>query len=45
MKRKIYEPPTLDLLVLGLQFVRTSFEKDAEIDGDEVYGDDGWTEE
>ena len=44
MKEKVYEMPTLKLMLLTENFVLTSPENDAEIDGDKAYGDDGWSE-
>lgn len=45
MGKKIYEAPTIEQLLFREQFIRTSPENDAEIDGDKVYGDDGWRED
>ena len=44
MKKKIYLVPTLEQIWLTQNFVRTSTENDAEIDGDKEYGDDGWSD-
>lgn len=45
MRRKIYEFPTMRQILLEEEVVRTSSENSAEIDGDSVYGDDGWKED
>lgn len=43
MKEKEYKMPTLKIIFFTENFVRTSPENDAEIDGDKAYGDDGWS--
>lgn len=44
MKKKIYDSPTIQQILFSEQFIRTSSENDAEIDGDKEYGGDGWSE-
>ncbi len=44
MRKKVYAPPTMQQILFTEQFIRTSPENEAEIDGDKEYGSDGWSD-
>ncbi len=45
MEKLVYVSPYIKAFLFTEAFIRTSPENDAEFDGDDVYGGDGWKEQ